>query len=136
MTDKLALAEEILFRYRLKSSGMTEKDMIEAIQAYHEAKKRESKITESLTAKEFYENQLHDKTTVVGRLEKDEIIELMQAYHEAKLKEVTDADIEHKADDVANRESSKEFERGEWLGFKEGARAFRDGLIKRELPLA
>lgn len=87
MTDKLALAEEILFRYRLKSSGMTEKDMIEAIQAYHEAKKRESKITESLTAKEFYENQLHDKTTVVGRLEKDEIIELMQAYHEAKLRE-------------------------------------------------
>ena len=85
-----------------------------------------------MTAKEFYENQLHDKTTVVGRLEKDEIIELMQAYHEAKLKEVTDADIEHKADDVANCESSKEFERGEWLGFKEGARAFRDGLIKHK----
>ena len=41
MTDKLALAEEILFRYRLKSSGMTEKDMIEAIQAYHEAKMKE-----------------------------------------------------------------------------------------------
>ncbi len=85
-----------------------------------------------MTAKEFYENQLHDKTTVVGRLEKDEIIELMQAYHEAKLKEVTDADIEHKADDVANCESSKGFERGEWLGFKEGARAFRDGLIKHK----
>ena len=39
MTDKLA--EEILFRYRLKSSGMTEKDMIEAMQAYHEAKMKE-----------------------------------------------------------------------------------------------
>jgi len=60
------------------------------------------------------------------------IREAMQAYHEAKMKEVTDADIEHKADDVANRESSKEFERGEWLGFKEGARAFRDGLIKHK----
>jgi len=61
-----------------------------------------------------------------------EVIEAMQAYHEAKMKEVTDADIEHKADDVANCESSKEFERGEWLGFKEGARAFRDGLIKHK----
>ena len=61
-----------------------------------------------------------------------EVIEAMQAYHEAKMKEVTDADIEHKADDVANRESSKGFERGEWLGFKEGARAFRDGLIKHK----
>jgi hypothetical protein len=40
-----------------------------------------------MTAKEFYENQLHDKTTVVGRLEKDEIIELMQAYHESKMRE-------------------------------------------------
>ena len=39
MKDKLA--EEILFRYRLKSSGMTEKDMIEAMQAYHEAKMKE-----------------------------------------------------------------------------------------------
>jgi hypothetical protein len=39
MKDKLA--EEILFRYRLKSSGMTEKDMIEAMQAYHNAKMKE-----------------------------------------------------------------------------------------------
>ena len=35
MKDKLA--EETLFKYRLKSGGMTEKDMIEAMQAYHEA---------------------------------------------------------------------------------------------------
>ena len=52
MTDKLA--EEILFRYRLKSSGLTEKDMIEAMQAYHEAKKRESKITESFERENQY----------------------------------------------------------------------------------
>ena len=39
MKDKLA--EEILFRYRLKSSGMTEKDMIKAMQAYHDAKIKE-----------------------------------------------------------------------------------------------
>ena len=54
MTDKLALAEEILFRYRLKSSGMTEKDMIEAMQAYHEANLRESKIVESFERENQY----------------------------------------------------------------------------------
>ena len=96
-----------------------------------------------MTAKEFYENQLHDKTVVVGRLEKDEIIELMQAYHEAKLREskiiesferenqyVTDEDIEAFADKFARADSNKSFERGEWLGIKEGVRAMRDGEIK------
>lgn len=39
MKDKLA--EEILFGYRLKAGGMTEADMIEAMQAYHEAKLKE-----------------------------------------------------------------------------------------------
>ena len=72
-----------------------------------------------MTAKEFYENQLHDNTTVVGRLEKDEIIELMQAYHEAKMKEITDADIEAWV--------SKQFLHGE--SALKGAKAFRDGVI-------
>ena len=96
-----------------------------------------------MTAKEFYENQLHDKTTVVGRLEKDEIIELMQAYHEAKLREskiiesferenqyVTDEDIEAFASLQSNPESEKDFERGLWLGIKVGAKAMQNGEIK------
>jgi len=96
-----------------------------------------------MTAKEFYENQLHDKTTVVGRLEKDEITELMQAYHEAKKREskitesferenqyVTDEDIEAFATLQSNPESKKDFERGLWLGIKVGARAMQNGEIK------
>ena len=39
MKDKLA--EQILFKYRLKARGMTEEDMIKAMQAYHEAKMKE-----------------------------------------------------------------------------------------------
>lgn len=41
----------------------------------------------------------------------------------------SDADIEAWADGIANPESKKAFERGEWLGIKEGARAMRDGEI-------
>jgi len=84
-------------------------------------------------AEEILDNLELDGDWQIGDIYfKHEVIRAMQAYHEAKMKEVTDADIEHKADDVANCESSKEFERGEWLGFKEGARAFRDGLIKHK----
>lgn len=69
---------------------------------------------------------------------RDEVIEAMQVYHEAKLREalergnqyVTDEDIEAYADGLARAESKKDFERGEWLGIKEGARAMRDGEIK------
>ena len=39
-----------------------------------------------ITAKEYYERQLHDNTSVVGRLEKDEIIDLMEGYATEKLK--------------------------------------------------
>lgn len=92
--------------------------------------KKSKETSKAMTAKEFYENQLHDKTTVVGRLEKDEIIELMQSYHEARMKEVTDEDIEAWADGIADAGSLKDFERGEWLGIKEGAKAFRDGEIE------
>ena len=81
-----------------------------------------------MTAKEFYENQLHDKTTVVGRLEKDEIIELMQAYHEAKMKEVTDEDIENWIDKRFARVSR--YGLGKSIGAFIAAKAFRDGEIK------
>jgi uncharacterized phage-associated protein len=54
----------------------------------------------------------------------------MQRYHKARMKEVTDEDIEAWADGIADAGSLKDFERGEWLGIKEGARAFRDGGIK------
>jgi uncharacterized protein YqgV (UPF0045/DUF77 family) len=57
-----------------------------------------------MNAKEFYENQLHDKTTVVGRLEKDEIIELMQAYHEVNMK----------------KEIKRAYSKGYAKGFNEG----------------
>ena len=46
-----------------------------------------------------------------------------------KLKMLTDADIEAYADGLAHAESKKSFERGEWLGIKEGARAIREGKI-------
>lgn len=105
-------------------------------------------MRKAMNAKEFYENQFHDKTTVVGRLEKDEIIELMQAYHEAKLREskivesferenqyVTDEDIEK----WANSKEKIIDEMPETLKLHitkkiecriEGAKAFRDGEIK------
>lgn len=102
-----------------------------------------------MTAKEFYENQLHDKTTVVGRLEKDEIIELMQAYHESKLREskiveslerenqyLTDEDIQAWAlkrviidmqpKSRINTASENAYKRG----LIEAATAMRDGEIK------
>lgn len=39
-----------------------------------------------MNAKEFYEFQLNDKTSVVGRQDKDEIIMLMEEYHKYKVK--------------------------------------------------
>jgi len=39
-----------------------------------------------MNAKEFYEYQLNDKTSVVGRQDKDEIIMLMEEYHNYKVK--------------------------------------------------
>lgn len=85
-----------------------------------------------MTAKEFYENQLHDKTTVVGRLEKDEIIELMQAYHESKMREVTDEDILNKIQSgIIPDFKGNLLYQNRWLeGYFEGAKAMRDGEIK------
>ena len=37
-------------------------------------------------AKKFYELQLHDNTSVVGRMDKDEIIELMAAFAQQQVK--------------------------------------------------
>jgi GGDEF domain-containing protein len=39
-----------------------------------------------MKAKEFYEYQLNDKTSVVGRQDKDEIIMLMEEYAEQEAK--------------------------------------------------
>ena len=58
------------------------------------------------------------------------LMPLFPAYHKAKMKEVTDEDIEAFADKFARADSNKSFERGEWLGIKEGVRAMRDGEIK------
>jgi len=55
-----------------------------------------------------------------------------EAYHSAKMAEVTDLDIEARASDIANSESKLAFGRGEWLRFKEGAKAFRAGKIKHK----
>lgn len=64
------------------------------------------------------------------------IVEAMHEYaelwHSAKIQEVTDEDIEARASDIANPESKLAFQRGEWLGFKEGAKAMRDGEIKHK----
>lgn len=53
------LAEEILFRYRLKAGGMTEADMIEAMQAYHEAKMKEelTRFMLCLTIDKYQDNK-------------------------------------------------------------------------------
>jgi len=71
-------------------------------------------------------------------VESNAIVEAMQEYaelwHTAKMAEVTDEDIEIKANDIASCISKNAFERGEWLGFKEGARAMRDGEIKHTTP--
>ena len=45
-----------------------------------------------------------------------------------------DEEIGKKANGIANPESKKDFERGEWLGVKEGARWMRDEIIKRNRP--
>lgn len=79
------------------------------------------------------------KHAVVFRgVESNAIVEAMQEYaeawHSAKMKEVTDEDIEARASDIANPESKLAFQRGEWLGFKEGAKAMRDGEIKHNTP--
>lgn len=39
-----------------------------------------------MNAKEFYEFQLNDKTSVVGRQDKEEIIMLMHEFHKYKVK--------------------------------------------------
>ena len=45
-----------------------------------------------------------------------------------------DDEIESKANGIANPESKKDFERGEWLGVKEGARWACSEIIKRNRP--
>jgi hypothetical protein len=45
-----------------------------------------------------------------------------------------DDEIGKKANGIANPESKKDFERGEWLGVKEGARWMRDEILKRNRP--
>jgi hypothetical protein len=45
-----------------------------------------------------------------------------------------DKEIEKKANGIANPKSQREFERGEWMGVKEGARWMRDEIIKRNRP--
>ena len=45
-----------------------------------------------------------------------------------------DEEIENKANGIANPKSQRYFERGEWLGVKEGARWMRDEILKRNRP--
>ena len=45
-----------------------------------------------------------------------------------------DKEIEKKANGIANPKSQRDFERGEWLGVKEGARWAIDEIIKRNRP--
>jgi len=59
------------------------------------------------------------------------IIEAMQAYHEAKMKEVTDEDIERHVKQINRREALCTVDYYS-TGFIEGAKAFRDGLIKHK----
>ena len=63
-------------------------------------------------------------------------------YYKGKIDEILalpidvpgDDEIEKKANGIANPKSQREFERGEWLGVKEGARWMRDEIIKRNRP--
>lgn len=47
---------------------------------------------------------------------------------ESEQRQVTDEEIEEYANGLANASSKKDFERGEWLGVKEGAKWMRDKL--------
>jgi hypothetical protein len=48
-----------------------------------------------------------------------------------EIPEITDEEIENRASDLADPSSKKDFSRGEWLGFKEGAKWYREELKKR-----
>jgi hypothetical protein len=49
MADRDLLAEQILFKYRLKARGMTEEDMIKAMRDYHKAADDSRKVRECLS---------------------------------------------------------------------------------------
>jgi hypothetical protein len=48
-----------------------------------------------------------------------------------EIPEITDEEVEGKASDLADPLSRKDFSRGEWLGFKEGAKWYREEQRKR-----
>lgn len=47
------------------------------------------------------------------------------------LPEISDEEIEVKCNDIADCYSKRDFQRGEWLGFKEGAKWYKDELKRR-----
>jgi len=58
-----------------------------------------------MKAEEFYSSQLHDATSVVGRLEKSEVIDLMEAYADQYCSEtlVENTALEDMLDDKAKQ---------------------------------
>ena len=53
-----------------------------------------------MNAKEFYEYLLNDKTSVVGRQDKDEIIMLMEEYHNYRVKNLTIPDVSNRREQL------------------------------------
>ena len=60
--------------------------------------------------------------------------ELAEKFASLPLEVPGDEEIEKKANGIANPKSQRYFERGEWLGVKEGARWMRDEILKRNRP--
>jgi hypothetical protein len=79
------LAEEILFRYRLKAGGMTEADMIEAMQAYHEA-----------TNKQITDKDIERQVKQINRREALCTVDYYSTGFVAGAKAMRDGKIKHK----------------------------------------
>jgi len=78
-------------------------DIPEAIRAYYAPLPPAEGAEEILAkAREFYECQLHDSTSVVGRLDKDEIIDLMSAFAALHAQRLAEKMVEEKLIEFGN----------------------------------
>ena len=82
------------------------------------------------TMRELLSSCEHDGSYIPVSEAKRMMQSYAESYHKERVNAITDEDIEKWADDIANPESKKVFERGEWLGFKEGARKIKSKLME------
>lgn len=86
-----------------------------------------------MTAEEYIKNEWGENW-LKCQWEAGDVIDALkqyaESYHKERVNRVTDEEIEKWADDIADPESKKDFERGEWLGFKEGASKIKSKLME------